>query len=97
MIALPTPITAPGLAALTGIRHGFFTRDGGVSKGIYASLNCGLGSNDRRADVIENRRRVTEALGAKHVMTLYQAHTRRAALQRLMGLPIDDLVAGSRG
>jgi YfiH family protein len=75
MIALPTPITAPGLAALTGIRHGFFTRDGGVSKGIYASLNCGLGSNDRRADVIENRRRVTEALGAKHVMTLYQAHT----------------------
>lgn len=71
---LPTPITAPALA-LPGIAHGFFTREGGVSKGIFASLNCGLGSGDRRGDVIENRRRVTEALGARHLMTLYQAHT----------------------
>ena len=39
-------ITAPELAGLDGIGHGFFTRNGGVSEGIYASLNCGFGSDD---------------------------------------------------
>ena len=39
------------------ITHGFFGRMGGVSQGIFASLNCGPGSGDTRADVIENRRR----------------------------------------
>lgn len=75
MSKLPAPITAAELSALPGIAHGFFTRDGGVSGGIYASLNCGLGSNDRRDHVLENRKRVASALGAKTVMTLYQAHT----------------------
>ncbi|MCR9058162.1 MAG: polyphenol oxidase family protein, partial [Rhodobacteraceae bacterium] len=45
---------------LDGIRHGFFTRRGGVSTGIYESLNVGLGSDDTRDVVLENRNRVAE-------------------------------------
>jgi polyphenol oxidase len=56
------------------IAHGFFGRQGGVSQGIYASLNCGPGSGDARALVIENRRRVEEHLGAP-LLTLYQIHS----------------------
>lgn len=69
------PITAANLEA-PNIRHGFFTREGGASNGIYAGLNTGLGSNDDPARVLENRRRVAEHLGADHgsVVTLYQVH-----------------------
>ncbi|GGE86804.1 peptidoglycan editing factor PgeF [Stappia taiwanensis] len=56
-------LTSPDLAALDGIVHGFFTREGGVSRGIYASLNVGLGSDDDRAAVIENRTRIATMLG----------------------------------
>ena len=44
----PRPVTAASLDDMgaAGIRHGFFTRDGGVSEGIYRGLNVGLGSND---------------------------------------------------
>jgi YfiH family protein len=45
------------------LRHGFFTREGGVSTGIFASLNCSLGSGDALADIAENRRRAMAALG----------------------------------
>ena len=71
-----SPIEAENLKALPGIRHGFFTRAGGVSAGIYAGLNCGLGSSDDTANVIENRRRVSAHLGGAHdgVVTLYQEH-----------------------
>jgi YfiH family protein len=48
-------ITAPELAALSGVRHGFFTRKGGVSQGGYASLNCGFATGDDRATVAANR------------------------------------------
>lgn len=70
------PIAAPELAALPGIRHGFFTRAGGVSDGVYASLNCGLGSHDEPTNVAENRRRVAEAVGGNHdrLATPYQVH-----------------------
>jgi len=70
------PLTAANLAGLPGVRHGFFTRAGGTSDGIYAGLNCGLGSKDEAARVIENRRRVAEYLGAAHgaITTLYQVH-----------------------
>lgn len=66
---------AANLSSLAGIAHGFFGRDGGVSKGIYASLNCGPGSRDDPASVAENRARVTAALapGAK-LVTLAQIH-----------------------
>jgi YfiH family protein len=72
------PITASCLSGLAGIRHGFFTRQGGVSTGIYRSLNCGHGSSDARDSVTENRRRVARSLGqseAVQVLTLYQVHS----------------------
>jgi polyphenol oxidase len=71
-----SPIEAENLRRLPGIRHGFFTSEGGVSSGIYAGLNCGLGSHDDPALVTENRRRVASHLGADHggVVTLYQVH-----------------------
>ena len=53
-------ISASELADLPGIGHGFFTRKGGVSQGIYSSLNIGLGSDDKRPHVEENRARVAE-------------------------------------
>jgi YfiH family protein len=69
------PITHPSLA-LAGIRHGFFTREGGVSSGIYASLNCGTGSRDDRAAVLENRARVAGSLGLTpdRIASPYQVH-----------------------
>lgn len=71
-----SPLVAENLNALSGIRHGFFTRQGGVSQGIYAGLNCGLGSNDDPENVLENRRRVADHLGGTGgaVVTLYQEH-----------------------
>jgi len=71
----PPFITVPALDA-PGLRHGFFTRQGGVSGGLYASLNCGFGSNDAAADVAENRRRATRTLGAgpDGLVTAYQVH-----------------------
>jgi YfiH family protein len=71
-------LTADTLAS-PHIAHGFFGRRGGVSQGIFASLNCGPGSGDVRPDVIENRRRVSEAL-ASHagLLTLYQIHSGEA-------------------
>ncbi len=57
------------------LAHGFFGRQGGVSEGIYASLNCGPGSGDERAKVIENRRRAMEAFGGAPLVTLYQIHS----------------------
>ncbi len=78
---MPNPITAGCLSDLPGIRHGFFTREGGVSQGIYASLNCGHGSADAPERVSENRRRVAAHLGidgAERVMTLYQVHSATA-------------------
>ncbi|MGE0629739.1 MAG: peptidoglycan editing factor PgeF [Hyphomicrobiaceae bacterium] len=71
-------ITATCLSGLRGIRHGFFTREGGVSEGVYTSLNCGPGSRDEPGKVRENRRRVGQSLGvddADHVLTLYQIHS----------------------
>jgi copper oxidase (laccase) domain-containing protein len=57
------PLQAKCLSGLPGVRHGFFSREGGVSKGIYDSLNCGPGSRDDRSSIEENRRRVAAALG----------------------------------
>lgn len=59
------------------VRHGFFTRRGGVSQGIYASLNCSFGSRDDAAHVAENRERVRTNLDAQPMglCTLYQCHS----------------------
>ncbi|MGI4954939.1 MAG: peptidoglycan editing factor PgeF [Janthinobacterium lividum] len=66
----PIHLTSPALAA----RHGFFTRQGGVSTGPYASLNCALSGQDDPANVAENRARVTRALGAAVLVGLHQVH-----------------------
>lgn len=68
------PVTAPLLA---DTNHGFFTRRGGVSQGLYVSLNCGPGSSDDPANVTANRARVAKALDAPHgLASLYQVHGR---------------------
>lgn len=71
--------------ALSGITHGFFTRLGGVSEGIYASLNCGPGSGDDPHAVTENRRRVMEALEAEEagLFTLSQIHSNKVVCVRV--------------
>lgn len=65
------------LSALPGIRHGFGTREGGVSQGIYASLNCGTGSKDDQKHVAENRARLAASVGAGpgRLVTPYQVHS----------------------
>lgn len=63
--------------ALPGIAHGFFGREGGVSRGIYASLNCGPGSHDDPIAVAENRARVVAALGSQCLISLSQIHSAR--------------------
>jgi hypothetical protein len=70
------------LAAVPELRHGFFSRDGGVSKGIYAGLNGGLGSSDDPQDVAENRRRMAAALGVtpERFLTAYQVHSPDVAI-----------------
>jgi YfiH family protein len=73
-------VTAPLRAAaldLAGIRHGFFTRAGGVSEGVYASLNGGVGSSDSPSAVAENRARIAAALGVEpeRLLVPYQVHS----------------------
>lgn len=70
-------VEAPELSSHAGIRHAFFTRQGGVSGGIYGSLNGGLGSADDPEHVAENRRRMTEALALPPdaLVSLHQVHS----------------------
>ena len=65
------------LSGVPGLRHAFFTRAGGVSGGIYAALNGGLGSNDDPANVAENRRRMAEHVGVapQRFLSLHQIHS----------------------
>ena len=72
--AAPPHFSSPHLAA-PALRHGFFTRHGGVSQGIYGALNCGLGSGDDRAAIAENRARVQASFGKDTVLTgVHQVH-----------------------
>jgi YfiH family protein len=65
------------LSAVPGLRHGFFTRGGGVSDGIYAGLNAGIGSRDDPSNVHENRRRMAEQMGvgSEHFLSVHQVHS----------------------
>ena len=65
------------LAAIPGLRHAFFTREGGVSGEIYESLNGGIGSNDDPANVAENRRRMAEQMGVTpaNFISVHQIHS----------------------
>ena len=76
MTSSAIPIRAESLAA-PGLVHGFFTRQGGVSGGVYASLNGGVGSQDDPACVAENRARMAQALGLAptHLLVPYQIHS----------------------
>lgn len=73
------PVRSPLLdqAAASGIRHGFFTRAGGVSEGIYKGLNTGVGSSDEPERVLENRRRVAQWMGVSPdaLLSVYQIHS----------------------
>jgi YfiH family protein len=75
-----TVVTSPLLSSLSGVRHAFFTRQGGVSTGVYESLNVGLGSADDPASVAENRERCARWFGAPpaSLFTCYQIHSARA-------------------
>jgi YfiH family protein len=70
-------LASPLLSAVPGLRHAFFTRDGGVSDGIYDSLNGGIGSNDDPARVVENRRRMASQMGVSpaHFLGVHQTHS----------------------
>lgn len=72
-----TPVTCPQLAAQASVAHGFFTRSGGVSTGIYASLNCGYGSGDEAEKVMKNRSLVSAYfnLEGDALCTAYQVHS----------------------
>lgn len=90
----PEPITSHLLeesGAGPAIRHGFFTRRGGVSEGIYRGLNVGLGSDDNRTHVTENRKRVTDWFGlAPHrLATAHQVHSSQPVV-------VDDSYDGER-
>ena len=80
------PLISTSLSFLPTISHGFFTRQGGVSAGLYAGLNCGPGSGDDPANVAANRAKVAESLGVlpANLMSAYQCHT---ALARTVDRP----------
>lgn len=70
-------VSADPLVHLNGIKHAFFTNGGGVSSGIYESLNAGLGSDDERSKVIENRKRMAFTLGSQKedIASPFQVHS----------------------
>ena len=99
MIVLESP-----LSKLDGVGHAFFTRSGGVSTGIYRSLNCSHGSNDKREAIVENRRRAMARLDLSsnalitcrqvHGTTIMNINTERAPVGNIEA---DGLVTNQRG
>jgi polyphenol oxidase len=75
-------LQASSLSEIGGIRHAFFTREGGVSAGVYATLNGGIGSRDEPANVRENRARMASSFGlpSERLLTAYQVHSAEAAI-----------------
>lgn len=73
-------VTSPLLNDVKGVRHAFFTRHGGVSSGVYESLNVGRGSKDEPDDIAENRRRCAGhfGVGPENLLTCYQIHSAQA-------------------
>ncbi|MEQ1889277.1 MAG: peptidoglycan editing factor PgeF [Alphaproteobacteria bacterium] len=95
-------VSADCLAADETVRHGFFTRQGGVSSGVYSSLNCGLGSGDAPGNVRHNRDQVAAALGVSALAGVYQVHGRgvhviRAPEDAALRPQADGLVTGLSG
>ncbi|MEH6727219.1 MAG: peptidoglycan editing factor PgeF [Hyphomicrobiales bacterium] len=73
----PAPFTTSAALDGGGIVHGFFGRQGGISKGIYDSLNCGVGSDDVRDHILHNRQVLTRTLVGEDrpLITPYQIHS----------------------
>jgi len=84
-------IIEAGSLSLKNIRHAFFTRQGGVSGGLYTSLNGGVGSRDDATDVAENRSRMAAALGVEPqcLLTAYQIHSPQAVVVETAWTPQD--------
>lgn len=97
-------ITLPCLDDVPHIRHAFFTREGGVSAGLFASLNCGYGSADPPANVAENRSRAARQFGlpADRLLTVHQIHSTEVrtvdetSLWRSPGAPKADAMVTDR-
>ena len=75
--------------SLSTLRHGFFTRRGGASSGVYSGLNCGAGSGDQSEIVAINRARVADALGvaADRLAAVHQVHSPDVLVVGAGGLP----------
>ena len=100
----PPSTTAPSLAHLPAISHGFFGSQGGVSTGLYTSLNAGAGSDDAPEAVAENRARIAAAVGAEdssHLVSCHQHHSAKVAQVRgphaQADLSADAMVTTKRG
>ncbi len=75
MTASPPRALAHNLSTVEGVRHGFFGRKGGVSQGLYASLNIGQGSDDDVQAIRDNRDLIREAMGAEKLLSCFQVHS----------------------
>ncbi len=85
-------IIARTLSSAAGVRHGFLTRQGGVSKGVYESLNCSFSSGDDPSQIAENRRRAVERLGLPggvELVTVSQSHSAIAVTVKTPWKPED--------
>lgn len=94
------PFKTHALLDIDGITHGFFGRKGGVSTGAYESLNAGQGSGDAPASITANRARICHALGAHHLVSLNQIHSRNVVIAKNaldQHAPADGIVTTQRG
>lgn len=103
-MSTPPSTTAPSFAHLPTISHGFFGSQGGVSTGLYTSLNAGAGSDDTPEAVAANRARIAAAVGAKdsgHLISCHQHHSAKVAKvsgpEAHASLSADAMVTRERG
>ena len=94
-------IKSKKLKRFKNIKHGFFNSLGGVSSGVYKSLNCGMGSNDSKINVIKNLKIVSKKIGInKKLILLNQLHSSKIffinkfSSRKLLG---DGLITSTRG
>ena len=97
-------IRSETLTMFTGIEHGFFTRKGGVSTGIYTSLNCGYGSDDKIENIKENRRRVCKSMKVDmtNLVSVDQVHGNNVVLvnkpwEKSLNPKADGMVSNKKG
>ena len=77
--------------------HGFFSRAGGFSDGIYKSLNCGVGSDDNPKHVKQNRNKVCAELGGNEIITLFQTHSNICIVNPTERIEGDAIVTNKKG